>query len=145
MALRKCRECGNEICTTASSCPHCGKKGSLFFIGAIRDILVVGILVWVVFNHFKTGGDVSVTGGSSVSQEVDGAMKKYSNCEETIRVPPQQTEFCEAINSYRKLYFNEYHKKEYPEQKKNLEAIFNERTSRCGKFSATERFRAGKE
>lgn len=26
MALKKCRECGNEVSTSAKVCPHCGKK-----------------------------------------------------------------------------------------------------------------------
>ncbi|MDR3629184.1 MAG: hypothetical protein P4L42_02480 [Desulfocapsaceae bacterium] len=94
----------------------------------MRDILVVGILVWIVFDHFKTEGPAPATGNYAVSREDEGAGKRSSNCEEKIEIPQQQTAFCEAINSYRKLYFNEYHKKKYPEQKNNLEAIFNERS-----------------
>ena len=26
MAMIKCSECGNEVSTTADSCPHCGAK-----------------------------------------------------------------------------------------------------------------------
>jgi hypothetical protein len=127
MALRKCKECGKEISTSAAACPHCGKKGTPFYLGTLRDILVVGLLVWIVFDHFKSEGTASVTSGFAISKE-DARGAKNANCDEKIEIPQQQTAFCEAINSYRKLYFNEYHKKKYPEQKSSLEAIYNERT-----------------
>ena len=39
MALKKCKECGNEVSTKAASCPKCGavlkkKTGCLGYIGA---------------------------------------------------------------------------------------------------------------
>src|SRR4030042_1480369 len=45
MALKKCKECGNEVSTAAKSCPKCGailKKGCLSY-------LLIGILMFVIF------------------------------------------------------------------------------------------------
>ena len=129
MALKECKECGKEISTSAVSCPHCGKKGSHFDTGIIRDILFVCLLVWIVFEHFKTEAPSPVTSPFTVSADEEKmAARTYSNPEETL--DKQQAEFCQTISNYRKLYFNEYHKKEYPEKKKNLEDIFNERNSK---------------
>jgi len=46
MALKKCKECGNEVSTEAQSCPKCGavlkkKTGCLGYIGAGFLILVI--------------------------------------------------------------------------------------------------------
>jgi hypothetical protein len=49
MALRSCRECGKEVSTGASVCPHCGVKAptrrvSRFWVIAIGTVAVVAIL-----------------------------------------------------------------------------------------------------
>lgn len=50
MALKKCKECGNEISTKADKCPNCGApvkkghKGLAFFIIAIFAIIIIGQL-----------------------------------------------------------------------------------------------------
>jgi hypothetical protein len=46
MALMKCKECGNEVSTKATSCPKCGavikkKTGCLGYIGAAFLIIIV--------------------------------------------------------------------------------------------------------
>ena len=46
MALKKCKECGNEVSTKAASCPKCGavimkKTGCLGYIGAAFLIFIV--------------------------------------------------------------------------------------------------------
>jgi len=46
MALMKCKECGNEISTKATSCPKCGaaikkKTGCLAYVGAAFLIIIV--------------------------------------------------------------------------------------------------------
>jgi hypothetical protein len=52
MALKACKECGHEISTEATTCPHCGKKNptgvrtspiALGCLGLIGFVIVVGI------------------------------------------------------------------------------------------------------
>ena len=57
MALTKCRECGKEVSTAASACPHCGAKQK-------RKVGIVGVLAalvvgWVVFTVASGPGDIS--------------------------------------------------------------------------------------
>ncbi len=131
MALKKCKECGKEISTSAPACPHCGKRGFSFDKGAIRDLIVVGLLVWIVFEHFKTDRSSPIDSSNfSMSREAEIPPENYLRPEEKLTIPQQEINFCEVISNYRKLYFNEYHKKKYIDQKKTLESIFNERTSK---------------
>lgn len=131
MALKKCKECGNEISTSAPACPHCGKKGFGFSWGAIRDIIVVGLLVWVVFEQFRTEKPGPTDFSSlATSREAEKPPRNNPSSEGTSAIPEQERNFCEVIDTYRKLYFNEYHKKKYTDQQKNLENIFNERNSK---------------
>lgn len=50
MALMKCKECGNEVATSAKACPKCGnktpKKTSLFtwIIGGFFVLIVIGMM-----------------------------------------------------------------------------------------------------
>ena len=55
MALKKCKECGNDISTEAASCPQCGavikkKSGFLRFIGAAVLILITLIAITSMIN-----------------------------------------------------------------------------------------------
>ena len=123
MALKKCAECNKEISTSADLCPHCGKRTLHFDRGTIRDILVVGLLVWIVFEQFRTERPAIMD------------FKNYTIAGETASpenavIPRQEMDFCKVITAYRKLYFNEYHKNKYPEQEKNLQSIFNERATK---------------
>lgn len=47
MALKKCKECGNEVSTKAANCPNCGvpikKKTNISCIGAIFVLVVIAI------------------------------------------------------------------------------------------------------
>jgi len=51
MALVDCKECGNEVSSTASACPKCGakvKKAKLWFwipLGLVAGFLVLGAIV----------------------------------------------------------------------------------------------------
>lgn len=67
MALKKCKECGHDISTDASSCPNCGKKqpskiGRILLTGA-------GLLVLLsVVSHLVNGNPTpSSSAGSSPS------------------------------------------------------------------------------
>ena len=68
MALKKCRECGNDVSTSASACPKCGAKvkrpGCLGIIGGLFVIfLVLGVMGNLVSKDDKKDG----TSASSAS------------------------------------------------------------------------------
>jgi len=129
MALKRCKECGKEMSTSAQACPHCGKRSLTFDRGTIRDIIVVGLLVWIVFEQFRTERpDPMESKIFSLAGEEIKTPVNYVRPEE--KIPEQEVAFCEIITNYRKLYFNEYHKKKYPDQKKNLQSIFDERAAK---------------
>ncbi|MEN6475661.1 MAG: zinc-ribbon domain-containing protein [Syntrophaceae bacterium] len=45
MALKKCKECGNEVSTKADKCPHCGAKvkGNIGCLGLIGIFILIGM------------------------------------------------------------------------------------------------------
>lgn len=62
MAMKKCKECGNEVSTKAESCPNCGavlkkKTGCLGYIGA-------GILIFIVLGVVGSLMNESTTSSS---------------------------------------------------------------------------------
>lgn len=58
MAMKQCRECGQQVSTDANSCPHCGKtnptgsfagmgcagKGCILLVGFVVAVMVIGSL-----------------------------------------------------------------------------------------------------
>jgi len=77
MALKKCKECGNEVSTKAASCPKCGavikkKTGCLGYIGAAFLIFIVLGVIGSLMND-GTSTDRRITapgdGGKSVTAE----------------------------------------------------------------------------
>jgi predicted amidophosphoribosyltransferase len=50
MALKTCRDCGNEVSSAADTCPHCGrplKRASQFLIGLLLSVgLIVAVIVF---------------------------------------------------------------------------------------------------
>lgn len=48
MALRKCRECGHEVSTTAKKCPYCGKRNPTASIKTTLIFLAIWIVIFVV-------------------------------------------------------------------------------------------------
>lgn len=61
MAMKKCKECGNEISSSAKTCPNCGKKQGNPIIAAIVIILAIIIIVGIVGSEPSTTVD-PVTG-----------------------------------------------------------------------------------
>ena len=67
MAMKKCKECGNEVSTKAESCPKCGavlkkKTGCLGYIGAGFLILII---LGVIGSLMDDGSNKSTTPSSS--------------------------------------------------------------------------------
>ena len=52
MAMVKCKECGKEISTSATECPHCGKKITkpLVVIFEVIAIVLLLAVLWVALS-----------------------------------------------------------------------------------------------
>lgn len=52
MALKKCKECGNQVSTKATSCTQCGApvKGKGFSITSIPKLMVLGFLALFIYS-----------------------------------------------------------------------------------------------
>ena len=57
MALKKCKECGNQVSTKADKCPNCGapikKRAKVGCVGSIIIIIFVVILIGQISNFFQ--------------------------------------------------------------------------------------------
>ncbi len=57
MAMKKCKECGAEISSSAKTCPNCGKKQT-----SILKIIIILIIVIIII--------AAIAGGGSTESEV---------------------------------------------------------------------------
>lgn len=91
MALKKCKECGNEVSTKAASCPKCGavlkkKIGYLRYIGAAFLIFIILRVIGSLLNN-ETNRPTSRSSSSSLSSESKSKPEQRIYKEgETIRV-----------------------------------------------------------
>lgn len=81
MALKKCKECGNDVSTEAASCPKCGapikkQMGCLGFIGSVFLILIViGVIGSLMSDGTPT--DVRVNApGAGVNSEKEESVRQ---------------------------------------------------------------------
>jgi hypothetical protein len=85
MAIKKCKECGNDISTKAESCPKCGavlkmKTGCLGYIGAAFLIfVVVSVIVSLMNDDTYTARHISSSAFAGKPAET-----------EAVRVTPAQ-------------------------------------------------------
>ena len=74
MAMKKCKECGAEVSSSAKKCPQCGKK--LKHTGLIIAIIIILLIVFIAaINSDNTNNNVT-TQTSSVSTEVKKEEEK---------------------------------------------------------------------
>ena len=66
MAMKKCKECGNEISKGAKSCPKCGKDQRNFFM---KHKFITFILVVIVISVVAASGGEETTQVSSTNQK----------------------------------------------------------------------------
>lgn len=75
MAIKKCKECGNEVSTKAVSCPKCGavlkkKMGCLGYIGVgFLIFLILGVIGSLMKDESKKSKSPSSSKKSSVSSQ----------------------------------------------------------------------------
>lgn len=71
MALKNCKECGNEVSTEAASCPSCGAilKKKIGCLGCIGYVILILVSLWLIgdFMDYMNGETKKSTPGSSSS------------------------------------------------------------------------------
>jgi hypothetical protein len=75
MAMKKCKECGKEVSTTAKICPHCGVDNPVFSWNLI-GIVVLGVIIWVGWSFL--GGDSKKT--DSGNKNSTSTTTDYRSC-----------------------------------------------------------------
>ena len=86
MALKKCKECGNEVSTKAASCPKCGavlkkKTGCLAYIGAAFLILIILGVIGSLMNDGSKKPTPSGSSSVSTKSEPEAGKKVYKEGE----------------------------------------------------------------
>lgn len=85
MALKKCKECGKEVSTSAKTCPHCGVSNPTKKVGLINIISsLVGIIVFIyLLSLFSSPADESTKSEPTTSTLTpEEYIKKVANCKE---------------------------------------------------------------
>lgn len=71
MALKKCKECGNDVSTKAESCPKCGavlRKKTSGCTGCLAIVILGTIVVAVISSLTDTGTGSRPSGGSPTTE-----------------------------------------------------------------------------
>ena len=68
MALKKCKECGNDVSTKAKTCPHCGASNRPSTLASCAGCLGVSILGMIVLSILMPDTGTSSSGSGSTSK-----------------------------------------------------------------------------
>lgn len=69
MAIKKCKECGKEVSTSAKVCPHCGKKHPVGGLTLPAKIGLVILVLWAIGYMVGKNHDTSSSSQSASSSE----------------------------------------------------------------------------
>ena len=83
MALKPCRECGENVSSEASSCPKCGIKAPVKKKMGVGSWLVLGIVGLGILSAVLTPGEEPSGGSSTRLEDIRDAPEPTSiMCEE---------------------------------------------------------------
>jgi len=79
MSMKKCKECGSEISSSAKVCPKCGKKLKHTGIRVLAGILIIfiGIYCAISMNQNNT----TQTGSGIVQEQTKVTLEKFNKIE----------------------------------------------------------------
>jgi hypothetical protein len=88
MALKECKECGQEISSSANKCPKCGKDQRNFFMRH-KIISIMGLLIIFGFIGLLNGGgeNSSTTVDKTISIDDYKSQSKNIAYDELARDP----------------------------------------------------------
>ena len=93
MAIKQCKECGNDVSTKAEACPKCGavlKKKTSGCVGCLA-IGIIGFIVLTVIGSFFTSNSPSTK--NSKTDDVHGAWAYMQLFVEKRIKSPQSADF----------------------------------------------------
>lgn len=88
MAIKKCRECGHKVSSSAQTCPSCGVKDP--YISPFKGIFilaVIGCATWAAFFNDKSSGKDNASSESTVVQTGGARLKTAA----PVSMPPAET------------------------------------------------------
>jgi hypothetical protein len=96
MAIKKCKECGIGVSTSAKVCPHCGKKyptGGFTWPAKIFLIFLLLVVLGTFIGHFNQSSE-STTNSVTIDSKTNTSTKN----ENVISSPPTQMEHAQKQN-----------------------------------------------
>lgn len=87
MAMRPCKECNQEISSSAKKCPHCGKDQRNFFmrhkiITILGVFIILGMLASMGSDNDNTATTANSGTGNEATQTVSEVPKETSKQEQ---------------------------------------------------------------
>lgn len=135
MALKKCKECGNDVSTKATACPKCGavlknKTGCLGYIGVAFLIFIVlgviGSLIKEGSNKNRSGAQSQPTSGEPGPARTSGRSKADAIHKEGETVHVGYTSY--AV--WRSWWSNRLSENQFLDERPNAAYLFVELTIR---------------
>ncbi len=80
MAMKKCKECGEEISSSAKKCPKCGKDQRNFFMKhpILYTIIIIVIIGAVATSGGSNNNDTTQTNGGSTQTTSSTTKEKFT-------------------------------------------------------------------
>lgn len=109
MALKKCKECGGQVSSSAAVCPHCGKKQAKMGCGTIVVICIFGFLTLPIFGQIicdqLDGYDRTKT---SVEKHTPQSKSKFLSANQLMVSAQVEYEAAIQMGAYAQEYLNKY-------------------------------------
>lgn len=74
MAMKKCKECGNEISSSAKVCPNCGKKQK----SIVKISILVIVILIIIIGIASSGGNTTTTSSDSSTNSSTTKSEKFT-------------------------------------------------------------------
>ena len=99
MALVKCAECGHEISSSVSKCPHCGKVRTPDNAKAVLWLLVVLFCAWVFWPSGESSVGVPSAPTNNVPAQAIPVSWQYSSSIDSMTGKPIREAYIVSTNS----------------------------------------------
>lgn len=89
MAMVQCKECGKDVSSSATQCPHCGKKLKL---GAVKKLIlgIVGLFVFILIIGAIVGNDSQPPAANDQTQVAETGNQAESGQQEQVAAPTEK-------------------------------------------------------
>lgn len=104
MALKKCKECGNDISTAAKSCPNCGSPQGpkQYGLGSLVLLLIVGVVIYSIATADRTSPSSSYSTSPSAPATQSQPVTRVGD-DVVLRVSSGDVVVCANESAYREF------------------------------------------